>query len=331
MLPIESAYFLGVMDIESGSSSRSSKRSKHSKSKKEKKHKKSKHDGSSLSSHKRRKRKDSNEKERRRHGGSLGSRISEKIKGACKNPKALAYNMFIAVWCLAVLVAVLNLAGFKVNPVKSIKASYQSLLELSKGPPPVTQSPTIGFLKLEQAHLKGGSAANKKKNKKEEKALNIKFACAEVDCIDRCMKKMKPKCAKSKSCTKDRNKICHKRCRRTRCEDRCKDAPKLGYVEREQGMEKCKAACSGGTAVHNKCVKRCHGEFKPCKSRCFEVAHRYQCDRPVSVITPDTGSAQEEMMVAGDDGEDASADDFGSFDSSSPEGEDEPEDDLEIL
>eukprot|EP00924_Labyrinthula_sp_SR-Ha-C_P010671 snap_masked-scaffold_49-processed-gene-0.33-mRNA-1 protein AED:1.00 eAED:1.00 QI:0/-1/0/0/-1/1/1/0/328 len=113
--------------------------------------------------------------------------------------------------------------------------------------------------------------------------LNKKFehqlGCEEEDCNASCNAKIKPKCARSASCRKEREKLCRRRCRKTRCENRCKDEPKFGYVEREQRMEKCKEECSGPTAVHNKCIKKCHSQFKPCKSRCHEIAGKYGCDR----------------------------------------------------
>lgn len=111
------------------------------------------------------------------------------------------------------------------------------------------------------------------------KKLERELACEEEDCSTACKEKIKPKCARSASCKRDRERICKRRCRKRRCEDRCKDEPKFGYVEREQRMEKCKDDCSGTTAVHNKCIKKCHSQFKPCKSRCHEVAGKYACKR----------------------------------------------------
>jgi len=66
-------------------------------------------------------------------------------------------------------------------------------------------------------------------------ALERDFGCRELECIAQCNGKAKPKCLKSRSCVIERDKICQKRCRKARCEDRCKDEPHLGYVEREQG------------------------------------------------------------------------------------------------
>ena len=264
------------MDIESAG-----KRSKRVKSHK-KKEKKSKH--------RKIKRKDSDEPKIHSDGSAFG-----KIKGffKCKDVKTAAYRIFVTIWFLCVLVAALNIVGIKVHPLDSMKEVAKSVIELTKGKPPVTPSPTQGLIKFEQAHLKEG--APKKRDRKAEKALEVRFACDELDCIDKCNKKIKPKCAKSSSCRKERNKICHKRCRRSRCEERCKDAPKLGYVEREQGMEKCKANCKGSTAVHNKCVKKCHSEWKPCKARCFDVAHRYSCDRPV--VLPSASSSSSLVLL----------------------------------
>ena len=302
------------MDIESGT-----KRSKRSKAHK-KKEKKTK-------SQRKMKRKDSDPKVH--SSNSFLRKLVSLLK--CKDAKTAAYRIFIAIWCTCVLVAALNLLGFRVRPVESFKSGINSIVELTKGKPPETPAPTAGLLKLEQLHLKDG--APKKRDRKAEKALEIRFACGEVDCIDKCNRKIKPKCAKSKSCRNERNKICHKRCRRARCEDRCKDAPKLGYVEREQGMEKCKANCKGSTAVHNKCVKKCHSEWKPCKARCFDVAHRYSCDRPVAPVGA-SASASSPAAPSDDEGEALLGDSAEGLDleSSSSSGADPAEeDDLEIL
>lgn len=118
-----------------------------------------------------------------------------------------------------------------------------------------------------------------KQGNKLNRKLEKELACQEEDCNTACNKKIKAKCSRSASCRRDREKLCKRRCRKQRCEDRCKDEPKFGYVEREQRMEKCKDECSGPTAVHNKCIKKCHSQFKPCKSRCHEIAGKYSCDR----------------------------------------------------
>ena len=92
------------------------------------------------------------------------------------------------------------------------------------------------------------------KNKKRfDKRTERSLGCQELECIAACNAKGKPKCLKSKSCRETRDKICHKRCRKARCEERCKDEPKLGYVEREQKMEGCKEKCTGNTAVVSFC------------------------------------------------------------------------------
>lgn len=144
------------------------------------------------------------------------------------------------------------------------------------------------FEPIPQQVLPAVQKQGNKLNKKFEKEL----ACEEEICIEACNKKMKPKCAKSVSCRKERERVCKRRCRKQRCEDRCKDEPKFGYVEREQRMEKCKDDCSGPTAVHNKCIKKCHSQFKPCKSRCHEIANKYICDKPTE--PPITISIQKE-------------------------------------
>lgn len=113
-----------------------------------------------------------------------------------------------------------------------------------------------------------------------DEAMERDLGCRELMCVSKCNAVALPKCLKSESCALERDKICQKRCRKTRCDDRCEDEPQLGYVEREQGLEKCKDACAGPTASHNECIVKCHVKFKPCKSRCYETASKYKCVNP---------------------------------------------------
>lgn len=221
-------------------------------------------------------------------------------------------------WCLAVVISILSLLGFKVNPFVHYKRSQAITADVTVG----DQTEAAGgngdgslwnvigdvFSGEEEKgeHVEGEEnkeaedepipeqviATPVKEGNKLNKKLERKLACEEVACIDACNKKIKPKCAKSRNCRNERDKICHRRCRKARCEERCKDEPKFGYVEREQRMDKCKEDCSGPTAVHNKCIKRCHSQFKPCKSRCHEIAHKFQCDsaqpmRPGAPVAPE--------------------------------------------
>jgi hypothetical protein len=147
-----------------------------------------------------------------------------------------------------------------------------------------------------------------KKIPKVNLSMEKDFGCREIMCVAQCNGKAKPKCLKSRSCVSERDKICLKRCRKSRCEERCKDEPHLGYVEREQGLEKCKDACTGPTASHNKCVVKCHVKFKPCKSRCFDTASKYKCDNPktlamVSQQAPGSGGSSSSSSSGGGDDE----------------------------
>jgi hypothetical protein len=169
-----------------------------------------------------------------------------------------------------------------------------------------------------------------KRNNKFTTALEKDFGCRELQCVAQCNGKAKPKCLKSKSCVAERDKICLKRCRKTRCEERCKDEPHLGYVEREQGLEKCKDACTGPTATHNKCVVKCHVKYKPCKSRCYETASKFKCDNPkiLAMVNqiPGASSSSSSSSSGGGDGEDDDEGEssHGSGDAEDDEGGDAP-------
>ena len=226
-------------------------------------------------------------------------------------------------WCLTVVISILSLLGFKVNPFVHYKRSTTAIAsDVKLGDNALAAGASSdGSLwnvfgdvfsgEEDKAEMGDGDGEENKESEEEaipqqviaspvkegnkvNKKLERKLACEEVTCIDACNKKIKPKCAKSRNCRNDRDKICHRRCRKARCEDRCKDEPKFGYVEREQRMDKCKEDCSGPTAVHNKCIKRCHSQFKPCKSRCHEIAHKFQCDsaQPMKPAAPVTAEPE---------------------------------------
>lgn len=153
--------------------------------------------------------------------------------------------------------------------------------------------------------------SRKKITKKDE----ILFACEEVLCNSKCLKKASPKCSKSENCMKERGKICKKRCRRSRCEARCKDEPQLGYVEREMKIDKCKEACQT-----EKCKTKCDEEFQSCKSKCFSKAHKFIC--PDLPAEPTTGNGDEKSnddskSSSDDEGSDSSLDFADSEESSS--------------
>lgn len=157
------------------------------------------------------------------------------------------------------------------------------------------------------------SDSKKKVTKKDE----IVYACEEVNCNSKCLKKASPKCSKSEGCMKERAKICKKRCRRARCEARCKDEPQLGYVEREMKIEKCKEACQTP-----KCKTKCDEEFQSCKSKCFSKAHKFICPDlppPEPIVGGKGGSSSgesdsmSESDLGGESSDDSSADFGGSL------------------
>ena len=214
-----------------------------------------------------------------------------------KTIRKVCCKFLLFIWCLGVLFALFTLLGFDATPIRvsSIRSDT------------VDESDTPGFFSgfmrntfhsssYNLTHLSSQEDAEEeeeeaevlvqqhipatKEGNKLNKRLERKLACEELKCIDACNQKIKPKCAKSRSCRNDRDKICKRRCRKARCEDRCKDEPSFGYVEREQRMDKCKEECNGPTAVHNKCIKKCHSKFKPCKARCYEISSKFQCDEP---------------------------------------------------
>uniref|UniRef100_A0A7S2WDI0 Uncharacterized protein n=1 Tax=Mucochytrium quahogii TaxID=96639 RepID=A0A7S2WDI0_9STRA len=127
--------------------------------------------------------------------------------------------------------------------------------------------------------------------KKITKKLEIKFACDEVECIEKCASKTTKKCKQSESCMKDRVRACKKKCRKARCEHRCKIDPQIGYVEREMKLDKCKDECGLG---NGKCIEKCEKEFQTCKSRCAERRKKFVCDKQPEIQFPVPGGNTEE-------------------------------------
>ncbi len=120
-----------------------------------------------------------------------------------------------------------------------------------------------------------GNTAKRKVKRSEE----IKFACEEVECLEKCSRKVSKKCLASELCLKARIKYCTKKCRKKRCENRCKLDPQVGYVEREMKLDKCKEDCGD----NNKCKDKCEKSFQTCKSRCGERKKKFVCDRPADL------------------------------------------------
>lgn len=236
--------------------------------------------------------------------------------------KQLLFKLAFGVWCIVVFMSLLSLLGFRVNPTKYIQDGPLSSARASLGNIvhiPFSGQGTDSNIALGDESSAGdgeGSAAEDDDDVPQQQISAVKVfkftrqmerdaACVELDCQAKCKNKRISKCGKSKSCITEREKICRKRCRKARCEDRCKDEPKLGYVEREQKMDKCKESCGGSTVVHNKCIKKCHSEFKPCKQRCHDTAGKFQCDRVTEapIIAKEVEAVQEDLSED-DEGED---------------------------
>jgi hypothetical protein len=124
--------------------------------------------------------------------------------------------------------------------------------------------------------------AKKAITKKQE----IQFACDEVDCVEKCVRKVTKKCSASEGCMRQRAVYCKKKCRKTRCESRCKFEPQIGYVEREMKLDKCKEDCGNNGAGSAKCLDKCEKEFQTCKSRCVERRKKFVCDREPDIPLP---------------------------------------------
>ena len=227
-----------------------------------------------------------------------------------RDKRRAAVKVFVVVWAVAILLSLLSLAG--VRPAERVGAALSSLRANSDS------SATLDAESVADAISEGPEEEEedlaqklpKAKTTKVDRKFEESFGCEEAKCTVSCIDKAKDKCKKSRSCSAEREKICKRRCRKTRCEERCKDEPKLGYVEREQGMEKCKSSCTGSTAQHNRCIKKCHQQFKACKVRCYEVANKYACpeDRlPKSMRSSVMGTESLEMDSKGKKGKKGNA------------------------
>jgi len=126
-----------------------------------------------------------------------------------------------------------------------------------------------------EEEIVAGEVVRTKVTKNKEK----EFACAEFDCIEKCVNKITSKCKASIPCVKARLKTCKKKCKKQRCEKRCALEPNLGYVEREMKVEKCKEGCSGS----DKCKEKCEHDNRTCKQRCTERHKKFLCDRELNI------------------------------------------------
>mmetsp|Transcript_7486 Transcript_7486/g.13032 ORF Transcript_7486/g.13032 Transcript_7486/m.13032 type:complete len:353 (-) Transcript_7486:137-1195(-) len=216
-----------------------------------------------------------------------------------KTGKRLAFKAMLYGIVVFLFLSVLNMAGVSIPGSRSLRG-----LTSSSGTVVISAVDEDGNAVDPDAEVAGGEEPEaaeaipemqnyaEKKSGKIDKAKEKILACEEVDCENSCNKKTAPKCIAKKACRTDREKLCKRRCRKARCEERCKDEPKYGYVEREQKMDKCKEGCQGSTAQHNKCIKKCHSEFKPCKSRCNEISSKYKCDtKTVIGLAPQADSS----------------------------------------
>lgn len=214
-------------------------------------------------------------------------------KSPAKTGKKLAIKFILYLTIFLFLCFILEILGLPVLPITKFFKVESTQVEVDNGSN-ANEDFTNNIDKDEDvANMKNGGLKEgpstteeeipemqnfqEKKGNKIDKKKERVLACAEVDCNISCNKKINPKCALKKACRADREKICKRRCLKARCEDRCKDEPKFGYVEREQKLDKCKEGCLGSTAQHNKCIKKCHSEFKPCKSRCHEISMKFTC------------------------------------------------------
>lgn len=217
----------------------------------------------------------------------------------------------IGLWCLAVVLAVLSLLGF--HPTRIFSSSGLSNENPMDNPPDIPEIPNED--EDESLSMVAASTTGRKKFTKKQE---IQFACDEVDCQEKCHKKASPKCSKSAGCMRERAKICQKRCRKARCEARCKDEPQLGYVEREMKLEKCKEECQSA-----RCKARCEEDFKSCKLKCREKANKYVCD----IVKSDPLISEASSTVdLGDDDEDSTS---SSFSAANEDGGGDSSDDLD--
>jgi hypothetical protein len=132
------------------------------------------------------------------------------------------------------------------------------------------------------------------------------FGCKELQCIANCQGEGSRDCLQSPSCISGHRKICLKRCRKTRCEERCKNEPSLSDIERDQRLEQCKNGCDRSSPTASKCMVICYIQSKPCKSRCYETAARFQCNN--STILKALGPASSDNKLILPPGEDTVVD-----------------------
>jgi hypothetical protein len=157
--------------------------------------------------------------------------------------------------------------------------------------------------------LTGLTTEKKIWRKKDE----LKLACTELDCNDTCIGKTSKRCSKSDGCVKRRTIDCRKKCRKQRCDTRCKSEPNLGYVEKEQKMDACKDECHG----NERCMNKCEKLMESCKVKCRDNLKRYTCKRPEGeVVSPSSTPGLRQNQPPADD---ADGGDFESSDSLSLE------------
>jgi hypothetical protein len=164
--------------------------------------------------------------------------------------------------------------------------------------------------------------------KKITRADEIAFACEEVSCIEKCARKVTTKCSASESCMKTRVAACKKKCRRTRCLARCKVEPKLGYVERDEKLTRCKDDCANDSV----CQGKCDVTFQGCKVKCGDRRRQFKCDREPEMLTKKGGEGEGDGDADRDDGADDDAvdpgADDGEGDDASDAGADEDDQDI---
>lgn len=194
--------------------------------------------------------------------------------------------------------------------------------------PPSSPSPWFGFLRGSEEPAAGGKKAGAEDDaglasdddipaavggvkKKVTRTMEVDFACNEVDCIEKCTgKKVTKKCLTSEGCLRAREQSCKKRCRKSRCDNRCKLEPAIGYVEREMKLDKCKEEC----ASDHKCADRCDKDFQTCKSRCAERKKKFVCGREPVIRFPSPAAIAATAVAAAEEA--ASADEPGDDDGS---------------
>mmetsp|Transcript_7811 Transcript_7811/g.9908 ORF Transcript_7811/g.9908 Transcript_7811/m.9908 type:complete len:306 (-) Transcript_7811:1075-1992(-) len=194
----------------------------------------------------------------------------------CKDdPVGSMKKMLKFLWCLGVIFATLSLLGFDMNPSRQLQVAGD-LWGFNSMPAQVPIKEPLNKEEEDEENLQQNLGPKKKKiTKKEERA----FACAEVECLEKCARKVTKKCMKSESCLNHRAKECKKKCKKKRCDDRCAREP-MSYVERETKLEECKEQCKVP-----KCTAKCEYDFQPCRNKCKFLYHKYICDREPDLPT----------------------------------------------